>query len=203
MKNLFSKIKDKIAKERYTTSFKLKVLIIVCWVIYIACLIIKLCGGNRFEIATSNETFTAICDYIDNTLWLKMIIACIFNVILSNLSCLAILEQKTYNLRQCLIFIPLSALMSLLSWFYPIISTILNFLFYLLTIIYLRRKRYRSIIGIVLINLFQFISLITKNVNSININEESTLVSIILQIDVLIIVIIYYLYANARKEIKD
>ena len=62
------KFKDKIVKERYTTSFRLKVLIIVCWIAYITCLIIKVCGGNRFEIATTNQRFIDVCNYIDNTL---------------------------------------------------------------------------------------------------------------------------------------
>lgn len=48
-KTNINKLKDKIIKERYTASFRLKVLIAVCWIAYITCLIIKLCGANLFE----------------------------------------------------------------------------------------------------------------------------------------------------------
>lgn len=200
---MFSKIKDKIAKERYTTSFRLKVLIIVCWVVYIACLIIKLCGGNRFEIATSNETFIALCDYIDNTLWLKMMIACINFIIVGSIIILAILKQLFYKWYQALLFIPLMITASIVGWYNSIINSILSFVIYLLPIIFIPKQWYRAIVGTCLLILFQFISLITKNVNEIYLNNESTLVSIILQIDVIILSLIYYLYANARKEIKN
>lgn len=203
IKEKFASIKDKIAKERYTTPFRLKVLIIVCWIAYIICLIIKLCGGNRFEIATSNETFIAICDYIDNTLWLKMMIACINFIIVGSIIILAILKQLFYKWYQALLFIPLMITASIVGWYNSIINSILSFVIYLLPIIFIPKQWYRAIVGTCLLILFQFISLITKNVNEIYLNNESTLVSIILQIDVIILSLIYYLYANARKEIKN
>lgn len=203
MKNLFSKIKDKIAKERYTTPFRLKVLIAVCWIAYIICLIIKLCGANLFEIACENERFILICDYIDNTLWLKMIIACIFNLIINSFVICAIFGEKFYTFKQIVVFVPLLISASIIGWYYSIITTILSFIIYLLPIIYNYKKWYRAIIGLILMIIFQFISLITKNVNEVYLNNQSTLVSIILQIDLLIMVILYYLYANVRKEVKN
>lgn len=182
---------------------KYKVLIIVCWTVYIACLIIKLCGGNRFEIATTNERFIAICDYIDNTLWLKMIIACVFNVIINSFVICAIFGQKFYTFKQGIVFIPLIICTSLVGWYNSTITTILSFTIYLLPIVYNYKKWYRSLIGLALMLIFQLISLITKNVNDFYVNNQSTLISIILQIDLLIMVVIYYLYANARKELKN
>lgn len=197
------KFKDKIAKERYTTSFKLKILIIVCWIAYITCLIIKLCGANLFEIACENERFILICDYIDNTLWLKMIIACIFSLITNSFVICAIFREKFYTLKQVIVFVPLIVIGSIISWYFPLINTIIGFLLYLIPIAYNYHKWYRAIIGLILMISFQFISLATKNVNSIYLNNQNTLVSIILQIDLLIMVILYYLYANARKEVKN
>ena len=182
---------------------KYKVLIIVCWTVYIACLIIKLCGGNRFEIATTNERFIAICSYIDNTLWLKMIIACVFNVIINSFVICAIFGQKFYTFKQGIVFIPLIIIGSIIGWYNSIINTIIGFILYLIPIIYNYHKWYRAILGLILMMIFQCISLITKNVNSIYLNNQSTLVSIILQIDLLIMVILYYLYSNTRKELKN
>ena len=97
IKKKFANIKDKIAKERYTTSFRLKVLIAVCWIAYIICLIIKLCGGNRFEIATTNQKFIDICNYIDNTLRLKMTISSIAYVFSGYMIYLCLTKQKLFN----------------------------------------------------------------------------------------------------------
>ena len=182
---------------------KLKALFITCRVVYIACLIIKLCGGNWFEIATTNERFIAICDYIDNTLWLKMIIACIFSLITNSFVICAIFRERFYTFKQAIVFIPLIIIGSIIGWYNSIINTIIGFILYLIPIIYDYRKWYRAILGLILMIIFQFISLITKNVNEVYLNNQSTLVSIILQIDLLIMVILYYLYANARKEIKN
>lgn len=201
IKKKFANIKDKIAKERYTTPFRLKVLIIVCWIAYIICLIIKLCGANLFEIACENERFILICDYIDNNLWLKMIIACLFNLITSSFVICAIFKEKFYTRKQAIVFIPLLIAASIISRYSPISSTIMSFVIYLLPIVYNYKKWYRAIIGLILMLCFQFISLITKNVSDFYINNQSTLISIILQIDLLIMVVLYYLYANARKEI--
>lgn len=197
------KFRDKIAKERYTTSFRLKVLIIVCWIAYITCLIIKLCGGNWFEIATTNQRFIDICNYIDNTLWLKMMIACINFIIVGSIIILAILKQLFYKWYQALLFIPLMITASIVGRYNSIANSILSFIIYLLPIIFIPKQWYRAIVGTCLLILFQFISLITKNVNEIYLNNGSTLVSIILQIDVIILSLIYYLYANARKEIRN
>ena len=201
MKKLISKIKDKITKERYTTSFRLKVLIIVCWIAYIICLIIKLCGGNRFEIATSNETFIAICDYIDNTLWLKMVVCSIFYILNSYLSYLCLTKQK-FGKDWWMIFILLVA--SIINIYFN--NTYVNIgisLFTLIVIPILRNQgRYwvHVIIGVLLICLFQQISLWTRSIGW-NLDNQTTLVLLIMQIDYYIMLVIYYLYIN-RKEIN-
>lgn len=83
--------------NKYSMSNKLKILIITCWVVYIICLIIKLCGGNRFEIATTNQRFIDVCNYIDNNLWLKMIIATIIYVISTYIIYLGLTKQKLFK----------------------------------------------------------------------------------------------------------
>lgn len=182
-------------------SKKLKVLIITCWVVYIACLIIKLCGGNWFEIATTNETFIAICDYIDNTLWLKMIIATIIYVISTYIIYLSLTKQRLFkDLR----IIPILIGINIINiYFNNVYVNIVLSLIVLLVIPLIRTKfkeRKNILVGVILIFLFQLISLITRNIGW-NLNNQSMLVSLIMQIDYYIIVIIYYLYTN-RKEIK-
>ena len=203
MKNLFSKIKDKIAKERYTTSFRLKVLIIVCWIAYIICLIIKLCGGNRFEIATSNETFIALCDYIDNTLWLKATICSIFYVISAYLIYLCLTRQKLFKDWWMLIILLMSSIINVL-----INNTYVNLGLSLITMIVIPLIKTKGklwlhiIIGVLLVCLFQQISLRTRSIGW-NLDNQSTLVLLIMQVDYYIMLIIYYLYVNGKEVNKN
>ena len=48
----------------------LKRLIIVSWVALGCCFLIKLLGGNLFEIVCNNQRFITICNYIDNNWFL-------------------------------------------------------------------------------------------------------------------------------------
>ena len=165
MKNLFSKIKDKIAKERYTTSFRLKVLIAVCWIAYIICLIIKLCGGNRFEIATTNQKFIDICNYIDNTLRLKMTISSIAYVFSGYMIYLCLTKQKLFNDWWMIIVLFAFSLVNMfLNNFYVNLSISILCAFIIPLIRTKGRARLHIIIGNLLMMLFQQISLWTRNI---------------------------------------
>lgn len=181
---------------------KYKVLIIVCWVVYIICFILKLCGANWFKIACTNEDFINACNYVDNTKWLLMTISALNFVILCSLIILAMLGQKFYTPLQAIVFIPLFVITSIVGWYNSIANTILSFIVFLLPIAFNYKKWYRVLIGIFLYIVFQLISILTKSVDEFYLNNTSSLVAIILQIDVYILALIYYLFANARKEIN-
>lgn len=177
-----------------------KVLIISCWIMLALCFVIQLFGADWFNAGTDSETFVKVCNFIENRLWLKQICACIICLILGTFTILAILEQKFYTKCQSIVFIPLLAIMSYSSWYLPILNTILSFIVYLLPIIWLKKKWYRAPIGIILVFVFQAMSIIIKNVSGITLLNTPFLIASILQIDSLIMVILYYLY-SIRKEI--
>lgn len=184
---------------------KYLILIITCWILLIICMIAKLFGANIFYPTTTNQILITICEYVDNHLWLKYTLACITSLILNSLSILAILGRKFYTKIQVMIFIPLIITMSLVSWYSQITSIIINIIVYLLPIIWLKKKWYRVLIGIGLILLFQIISIVTKNIGHLYLNEEYTLIAILLQIDSMIMTMLYYLYSNYiifKKENK-
>ena len=62
-------MEQKLNKEKY-----IKRVIIVCWVALAICFVIKLFGGNFFQIICENETFIAICEFCDNNWWASYII---------------------------------------------------------------------------------------------------------------------------------
>ena len=187
--------------NKYSMSNKLKVLIITCWGVYIACLIIKLCGGNRFEIATTNQRFIDVCNYIDNTLLLKVLISCIFYVFNTYIVYLCLTKQRFFNDWWLIPIFIVCGIVNIL-----IDNVYVNFIISSITIIIfpLIRTKGRAwlhiIVGNILIFLFQLISLLTRNIGW-HLENDSMLVMLITQIDYYIMLVIYYLYVN-RKEIK-
>ena len=184
---------------------KYKVLIIICWVLLLICLVAKLLGANIFHPTTDNQTFIKMCDYIDNHLWLKYTISCVVSLVLNSLSFLAILGQKFYTKTQAMIFIPLIIAMSISGWYSKIVNLTISIITYLLPIVWLKKRWYRVLIGIGFILLFQAISIVTKDIGHWYLNEEYTLIAILLQIDSMIMSLLYYLYSNYiifKKENK-
>ena len=63
--------KIKITEENYKEQ-TLKRAIIACWILLIICFIIKLFGGNLFDINVNDENFVKVCNYLD-TSWFRFI----------------------------------------------------------------------------------------------------------------------------------
>ena len=177
-----------------------KVLILSCWIILFICFVLKLLGSDMFTAGTDNAIVIKIFLFIDTKLWLKQLIACIICLVLVSLVTLAVLKQKFYTLCQGFIFIPLIIIMSYSAWYVPIINTILSIAIYLLPIIWLKSKWYKAFISLGLVSVFQIVSIITKNIGGLTLFETSYLPSVILQIDTLIMALLYYLYSN-KKEV--
>ena len=184
----------------------LKTLIITCWAVLVLCLVIKLLGGNWFELATENTKFIQFCEFVDNTMWLKMLLACLIYVGSTYLY-LCVASNKQYlSLKETIVYIPIMIAKSILFWYFPTIATIMDIC--LITIIPLAFGKFRNwkriLIGFVLINIFQIMSIIIRNIGFANFNNNTTLISMIMQIDYYIMVMLMYLYnlyINKRKEI--
>jgi ABC-type uncharacterized transport system permease subunit len=71
----------------------------------------------------------------------------------------------------------------------------------LIPLIFSKMKIIRTIIGFLLMNAFQIISLITRNI-SFGVLDETILVEILLQVDYYIMLILYYLYSIKLKGEK-
>lgn len=178
---------------------KYKVLITSCWVLLALCFAIKILGGNWFEIAVSNETFINVCNYIDSKIWLKYFITTIFYSISSYIIYLAITKQKIGKDKYILIILLPASIcknyITLLGWFIDIL------VWMILPLLKYKFKNWlRVIIGVILIFVFQLISLLTKNIG-IYIETTNILIGTILIIDYYIMLVLYYLYSN-KMEVK-
>lgn len=184
----------------------LRRVIIISWITLALCFVVKIFGGNFFEIMCKNQNYKALCEYADTHFWLKYIIT-----ILSSLYCecfylLAILQKYKLTTKQfiaTLISVFVSCALKLLL---PTIGALFDiWIFFILPYIFIGKefKKYwwQVPVAYALTFAFQLLSLLVKNL-SIGIIDNSTFVSIIFSIDVYIMCVLYYLYRNYIKEKK-
>lgn len=70
------KEKETITKDNYKEK-TLKRAIVICWVLIAICFVVKICGGNFFNINVENENFIKFCNYLDNS-WFRFIVYYMF-----------------------------------------------------------------------------------------------------------------------------
>lgn len=186
--------------------------IVLCWIMLVACFVIKLFGGNWFDIVCTNEHFSNFCKYVDENIWIKYAIA--FAVYIPQMFMFYCASSCLGNPNKQQKFLILYFV--LFSWFSQFIHIYVKFAVEVLVVLacpitlrvlfnneklttQFKKCWYYGIIGFSLNICFQFISLLTKNIG-IKITHDSTLVTIILMIDYYIMIILYYCYNKLRKE---
>lgn len=185
---------DKIDKVKY-----LKRVIIICWVALAICFCIKLFGGNLFEIMCENENFIAICNYADSHLWANYAISLIFCFLQLYFYGLAIVQRLKYKKCELIVLsltVAIGTLVKILSFKFGFIFDIWQVIF--MPILFLGknwRTYWKVLLANVLLMAFQLISMYVKNIDDI-ILGNSVLVGVIFSIDVFIMIMLYYAYAN-------
>lgn len=180
----------------------MKYLIRASWVVLIACMLVKLFGGNWFEIVCNNKNFIAICNYVDNNMWLKMILACIFQLISGYFILSIIFKTKYLKIKYIIIFMPLLIIRSILSWYIPFSTFIFDLFITVIIPIIITRNWKRVLIVNLLMIAFQLISMFIRNLSIIDFNDNNTIVSLIMQIDYYVMMFIYYLYTIKERRCK-
>ena len=179
---------------------KYKTLIISCWIVLIICFLIKMLDLCNFNIICNNDNFALLCNWIDSS-WMIYLIATIVYVPSAYLMYLCFTKQKLFDDWWIILLLLPNALLknkvAILGWMIDLS---------VLIIIPLIKAKFKNwlyvIFGNVLIVAFQFISLLTKNIN-INLTNEPTLIALIMQIDYYIMIVLYYLYVQYyRKELN-
>lgn len=184
-------------------------LIVLSWILFIICLIIKLFGGNWFELKTNNEKFIDFCEFVDTNQILKMMLACCIYLITGYPVICILLNKKFLELKIMAIFVPIMITKSIMSWHNILISYILDtFVLIILPLIICKFKNWKRVVfGNILIFGFQLISILVRNV-SINFNETNTIIeNYLIQIDYYLMIALFYLYyfkskIKSNKEIN-
>lgn len=182
----------------------------------IACFIIKLAGGNWFEVAFNNKHFISICQYIDTHLVLNYLIAFPIYAIPAFIAYMACSMTTKPNIKQFLLMF----CFIIVSWASQFISPYIKFILEALGFVIipfcvqmlnknrlpwkqtLKRTWYLGFIGCTLTFIFQVLSLITKNIG-LRLVEENSLLSWILMIDYYLMVVLYFLYVKLKQKKEE
>ena len=201
--------KKRITKDNYQ-GVALKRSIIACWIILIICFVIKLFGGNYFEIVCTSENFVNVCNYIDNG-FIAVIIR--FTSFMLSSYCFIKIIDFAITKRNLII----SLFICLLYWCFKhcievgaitislLLIDVLDFLIlYLIAILFCNKKRnivIRFVSPIIYIGVLLLFSMISALVKNFGFNEkvtESFMVAFIFMIDYYIMIILTYLYKKRR-----
>ncbi len=188
MKNLISKF-----KAFYNTTYGM--LIVISWVVLLICLIIKLLGGNWFELGTDNEYFISFCNYVDNTQWLKMLLACIICIgSVYIIECL-LLNKKKLSPKELALYIPLIVIGSISSWKLQFVSLICQILYFIILPILQTKGKWKRVVFINIFVIFlQAVSIIFRNLSCWEFNQNRFIFQVLIQVDYYLMLILTYLY---------
>ena len=186
----------------------LKRAIILCWVLLIICFIIKLCGGNYFNIMCNNENFIKFCNFIENSI-IKYIIY-LFSFIFSSYLLLKIVKPdlKFISLKSllfiiCCIIVWAFKLLIELNIFTmnTLIVNILDFvILYILLVIFTKRPLL-SIFAVILLFVFSIISSLVKGIGIDSSITDNYFVAQIFLIDYYLMLVLSVLYSK-KIQIK-
>lgn len=145
MKYLREKI-SKFANDKYG------MLIFMSWIILIACLVVKMFGGNWFELSTENSKFIEFCLYVDEHIWLKAILACGIYLISGYLIICIFINKSKLNLKHIIIFFPIMIFKSLSSWKYGTLAFVLDLIILLVITTIFNKNILRTILCFLILN---------------------------------------------------
>ena len=133
---------------------KYKTLITSCWVVLLCCFIVKLLGGNFFVIVCENEKFIKFCEYC-NTDDMYWVISSVVYTVSTTIYLMAVCKFKKPK-RYLIAFVLYIYLIKQLLSSYTVLITIVELISVIIAPIIFDKKLWsRSIIGYLLMTIFQ------------------------------------------------
>lgn len=193
---------DKIDTEKY-----LQRVITVSWIALIVCFIIKLFGGNLFEIVCTNENFIKVCKYADTHLWAYYSIGAVYCFISLYFFILAILQRTKYKKWELCVLIATVLIGSAIKIWNSTIGLVFDIWQGIIMPFVFSKFKIKSIIPIIIGNIlliaFQSISVVIRSINYSILTNNGTLINAIFSIDVIFMVVLYCAYSNIIKQKKE
>ena len=196
-------MKDVVTEENYK-QIVLKRMIALCWVFLLICFIVKIFGGNFFNVVCSNENFINVCDTIDNSFILYFLVSFVFNYTMSILFIVSVDSKLKPTKFQFFYLLIVCITISLLKVYFinanlHSLVSVLDIL-HIFSFIFAVKRKTNLLSAMVQYIIFMAISNFTKGF-SLNISNEPILVSLIMSIDVLIMLALLYLYSIKKGDI--
>lgn len=190
-------------ENKLNTKKYLHRLIVLSWLSLLICFILKIFGANIFKIDCTNENFIAVCNYADEHLWANYAISVMYCFISLYFFTLAVLQERKFKLWQLIVLI-LTVLIGvgvkIYNKNYGLIFDIWQMVLMPMAFLNKQVKKYCNIIvaNILLIS-FQIVSMYVKNLG-VNVLSENLVSETIYGIDILIMLILHYAYANLIND---
>lgn len=188
----------------------LRTAICFSWILLVACFIIKCLGGNLFSMEITST-------WLEEHSWAEILVCTASSYILFSLYYLAICEVLHFKWWVHVSLIPyfagISALKILVLPYnlYLVIDLVSNFIIPFLLVLMVngkpkkehKEKYFRIIVAFVLNCGFQLISTMVRQIG-VTVIVENTLAELIMTIDVVIMLLLYWLYSllNKKKEVE-
>lgn len=184
----------------------LRRVIVISWITLALCFVVKIFGGNFFEIMCESDNYKALCEYADTHLWLKFVIGFLSSMLCQSLYLLAILQKYKFSVKELVITTISVATACVVKMYSQSIGLIFDLWLLVLLPIVLLGKQYKrywnALLGLVFNFAFQLLSVLVKNIGIVNVGE-TYFIGLIYAIDVYLMLFLYYLYRNfTKKEIK-
>lgn len=190
--------------DNFVKNNKTLMMIILCWSVLIFYLCLKIFFGYYIEFATKNENFIMFCNFIDANIYVNYILSCSISYVMFHYYYCALLGKQKLDKKELIILLVMILVTNILcniGIVFSLISDIIKFWIIPSILLFKNYKKLnlKSIIFVTvfaIINLiFQLLSALARNIG-IKIIQDSSFVSMLLSLDVLIMIILYYLYGK-------
>jgi hypothetical protein len=185
----------------------LRRVIVISWITLALCFVVKIFGGNFFEIMCGNPNYKALCEYADSHFWCKYLLGASSTMLCQSLYNLSIIQKYKFDLKGFLLtFISVLASSAIRYFYNGYLTLLLDLWLFAILPMILMGKNYKKywhiLVAWALTFIFQLVSLLIKNL-AIKEVDDSTFVSLIYMIDLYLMCFLYYLYRNYKKEKKN
>lgn len=188
--------KDKVVTEDNYKQVVLKRMITLCWVLLGICFVVKIFGGNFFAFVGESEVANFIC----NNVYLLTGVQFIFYFIGTYINLLIVFKDKLKCLN--IVFTLLMFCAKALCNFGIIpafVAMIIELVFLIVIPIILNPKDWHlPIIVMLMIFIFQYIAMFTKNIGLVRF-PDNALAGFVFMIDYYIMLFLSYLYLKKEK----
>lgn len=180
--------------------YVLRTAIGVSWITLIVCAVVKVLGANWFELSIDPEKFAIV----DTNIWIQIALCSVTSYGMFTLNYLAICQEKRFKWYIHVSLIPYFIGITAAKLFMPaqyhfLVDLVTAIAIPLVLVRFTNRKYFRVIVGYVFNWGFQAISVFIRNIIPTEVASGSILVELVLSLDVIIMLVLYWLYSLYDK----